>query len=302
MALSLEQLQAAFQQDNNKGNGGRSNNYYPFWNMQVGQQCVVRFLPDLNEENPLGFMVEKAMHTLYINGEKKSIPCLRMYGDDCPSCKVSQAYYKDGDKTNGKKYWRKKQHIAQALIVEDPLPPDQETGETHKGKVRFLALGFQIFKIIKDAFESGELDEVPVAYEGGCDFIIKKTQQGDYPSYTVGTKFARKTRDLSEEEIAHAEEHMVDLSTLLPQKPEEEKMESMLNAALTGAEYASSNNLSTNDSKSNSSDDDSSSKNENTQESTTVDSDDSSDSSDDDYEDEADEILKRIRERANSEG
>lgn len=244
MSIStLDQLKAAFgKNDKNEGGGSRPNNYYPFWNMPENSQAVIRFLPDKNEENPLGFLVEKRMHTLTINGENKSVPCMTMYGEDCPICKVSGDFYKQEDKVQGKKFWRKKQHIAQAIIVDDPLPPDAETGETHEGKVRFIALGYQLFNIIKDAFESGELDEIPYAYEGGTDFIIKKSKQGEYSTYALGSKFARKSRDLSDDEIAMAQEHMVDLSTLLPQMPEESKIHAMLEAALNGGEYRESDN------------------------------------------------------------
>jgi len=243
MSLSIEQLRAAFKKDEGQGNNGgnRPNNYYPFWNIKTGEQAVVRFLPDKNSANPLGFMVEKLMHTLTINGENKSVPCLKMYGEECPICKVSAAFYKEGDKANGKKYWRKKQNLVQALIVEDPLPADADTGETHEGKVRFLALGYQLFNVIKEAFEGGELDEVPFAYEGGCNFTIKKTKQGEYDTYALGSKFARRASDLTEDEIAYVEENITDLATLLPKNPGVEKVENMLEAALTGAEYQDSN-------------------------------------------------------------
>ena len=235
MTLSIDKLRAAFKKTENEGTS-RPNNYYPFWNIPEGSQATIRFLPDANEENSMGFIVEKLMHTLLINGETKSVPCMKMYGEECPICKVSSAYYKEEDKVNGKKYWRKKQHLAQVLVVEDSLPPDEQSGETHEGKVRFVALGFQIFNIIKDAFESGDLDEVPFAFEGGTNFIIKKTKQGDHPSYAL-SKFARKSTDLTDEEISLAKDQMVDLSTLLPQSVTIEKMEAMLEAALTGAEF-----------------------------------------------------------------
>lgn len=238
MTLSIEQLRANFKSSDNEGQS-RPNNYYPFWNIPEGSQAVLRFLPDANENNPLGFVVEKVMHNLVVNGEKKSVPCLKQYaeeGNECPVCNVSSAYYKDNDKANGKKYWRKKQHLAQVLVVEDPLPPNTETGETHEGKVRFVALGFQLFNIIKDAFESGELDEAPFAYKGGTNFIVKKTKQGDYPSYAL-SKFTRRSTDLTEDEIALVEDAMVDLSTLLPKNPGRAKVEGMLEAALTGASY-----------------------------------------------------------------
>ena len=234
MAKTLEELRAQF-----KGpeTSNRPNNYYPFWNMKEGEQAIVRFLPDKDQDNPLGFMVEKLMHTLEINGKRVNVPCGKMYGEECPICKVSAAYYKDDDKDNGKKYWRKKQHVVQALIIEDPLAPDAETGEKHEGKVRFMTLSYQLFNIIKAAFESGELDEIPYAYEGGCNFVIKKTKQGEYATYAVGSNFARKATDLTDDEIAVAEDGMVELGTLLPANPGIEKLESMLEASMNGTHY-----------------------------------------------------------------
>lgn len=235
MALSIEQLRAAFKTDETKQS--RPNNYYPFWDMKTGEQAIVRFLPDKDSDNPLGFMVEKLMHNLVINGENKNVPCLKMSDQDCPICKLSSAYYKDKDEANGKKYWRKKQHLAQALIVEDPLPANSDSGESHEGQVRFIALGYQLYNIIKESFESGELDEIPFAYDGGCDFIIKKTEQGKYASYAVGSRFARKSTDLTDDQVAIVEDQMIELHTLLPSPPEVEKVESMLEAALGHGEY-----------------------------------------------------------------
>lgn len=237
MSLSLDQLKAAFKKNENEGGTNRPNNYYPFWNLQEGQQAIVRFLPDKNASNPLGFLVEKLMHTLDINGEKKSAPCLRMYNEDCPICKVSSAYYKAEDKANGKKFWRKKQHIAQGIVIEDPLPADENTKETHEGKVRFFALGFQLFNVIKEAFEGGELEDVPYSREHGYDFIIKKTKQGEYAGYAVGSRFRAKNRALTEAEQAAADDQMIDLISLLPQNPGEDKVSGMLTAALNGTAY-----------------------------------------------------------------
>ncbi len=237
MALSLEQLTAAFKKQDTSES--RPSNYYRFWDMKVDERAVVRFLPDANQENPFGFMVEKLMHSLEINGEHKTVPCLKMYGEDCPICKVSSAYYKDEGKgsVNGKKYWRKKQHIVQALVIEDPIAPNAETGENSEGKIMFINLSYQIYSVIKAAFESGDLDNIPFNFDGGYDFIIKKTQAGDHAKYDVGSNFVRRSSDLTPDEVALAEDESVDLSTLLPSNPGLEKVESMLEAALTGAAY-----------------------------------------------------------------
>ena len=101
-------------------------------------------------------------------------------------------------------------------------------------------MGYQLYNVIKEAFESGDLDEIPFAFEGGCNFTIKKSKQGEYATYAVGSRFARKSTDLTEDEIEFVEEEMIDLSTLLPEKPNVEKVEGQLRAALTGAAYKES--------------------------------------------------------------
>lgn len=235
---TIEQLRAIYNKEENRTNNEpRQSNYYPFWNMKVGERAVVRFLPDKNESNPMGFLVEKLMHTLEINGEVKSVPCLKMKDAtaDCPICKVSSEYYKSKNNVLGKKYYKKKQYIGQVLVIEDPLPANEETGEKHTGKVRLITLGYQLYNVIKEAFKDPEtLPEVPYSFDKGTDFIIKKTQQGEYSTYAVGSRFANKQRELVTNEMSIALEGMVDLATLLPRDFGKDKTEAMLEAALTG--------------------------------------------------------------------
>ncbi len=235
---SLEALKAAWGKADRSDNSTGSNNYYPFWLMQNDQRAIVRFLPDLDENNSRGFLVEKVFHNLVINGQKKKVPCLTMYGEDCPICKVSQKYYAAKDEENGKKYWRKKQYIAQALVVEDPLPADSETGETHQGKVRYIALGWQLYSIIKEAFAGDDLETIPYDLEDGNDFVIKKSEQGKYSTYNLGSKFKNASRELSEEELAIVDEGSVVLETLLPANPGFDSIQSQLDADLNGSGVA----------------------------------------------------------------
>lgn len=235
MKRTIESLQNAFKTTERTFG---PNNYYPFFLMKEDQQARIRFLPDLNEENPMGFLVEKVVHNLVVNGNKRKIPCLtEMFEEDCPICAVSQQFYKAGDDVNGLKYWKKREHLGQILIISDPLPADKESGETHEGKIRFINVGFQLYGIIKSAFKSGELDEVPYDYKKGYDFIIQKSPQGEWGTYALGSNFARRSTSLDDDIIKMVEENLVDLSTLLPPHPGLEKVESLLNAALTGEEY-----------------------------------------------------------------
>ncbi|TFH10488.1 MAG: hypothetical protein E4H14_02385 [Candidatus Thorarchaeota archaeon] len=239
---TLESLKATF---GNEANQRESlpNNYYPFWLMKAGQKATIRFAPDKDDNNVRGFLVEKVFHNLTVNGKKTTVPCLTQYGEECPICKVSQDYYKVKDEINGKKYWRKKQYLAQALILEDPIESDADTGENHEGKVRYLALGYQLYNIIKEAFASDELDSVPYDFEDGYDFTIKKTEQGSgekkFPTYTM-SRFKDDPRSLDESELAVLEEGMIELATLLPRNPGFDKVKALLDADLNGEDFSES--------------------------------------------------------------
>ena len=235
MSLSLEQLRSAFKKDTKTEGGGNQNNYFPFHKMQMGESATVRFLPDVDKSNPMGFLVEKRSHKLKINGQDRTIPCLTTYGDECPICKVSAAYYKADDKVNGKKYWRKLQYTAQVLVVDSPIPP--EAGEpAANGQVKLMTINPQLYKVIKEAFESGDLENIPYQYDVGTNFIIKKDQQGEYASYIM-SKFAKRETALDDETIEFVTAALKELSTTLPRKPERAEIEAMLEAEMTGSEY-----------------------------------------------------------------
>lgn len=237
---SLAAMRAAFGDESKRSNENAeptNNDMYPFWNMKAGQRCVVRFLPDANTSNPRMFLEEKVTHTLTVNGKPRTVPCLSMYEEDCPICKVSQDYYKAEDKVNGKKYWKKRQYLARVIVVEDPLPANTDTGEKFEGKVCTISLGFQIYNIIKEAFADPDVfDAPPQSLTEGYDFIIKKTEQGEYSSYATGTKFSAKQRPLSEEEMGSALDSSVALNTLLPRNPGVDRVTAMLNADLNGGD------------------------------------------------------------------
>lgn len=230
--MSMDQLRSALKKSEESSKTNFQSNYYPYYNLKVGESAKIRFLPDLNENNMFGFYIEKYNHPLVIEGEKKVVPCLTMYKDPCPICELSSKLYKAGDKTEGVKYWKRLSRIAQVLIVEDPLPVDEETGENYTGKVKLLNIGFQLFNVIREGLGSEEFDVVPFAFEGGTDFILKKTEgQGGYASYTVGTKFARKPSDIDPELYL---DQMIELHTALPNKPDLKEVQRLLMAAKSG--------------------------------------------------------------------
>lgn len=230
----LAALKGAFAKNTNSGDKNYQNNYYRFWDMEFDDRAVVRFLPDTNQENPFMFFVEKVTHNLEINGERKTVPCLTMYGKECPICAKSRQFYKeDGDDSvQGKALYKRRQHLAQAVVMEDPIPV-KAGEESAQGQVRLLAINFTLYSKIKEAIEDGELDEVPCDYEEGTDFIIKKTKKGKWANYE-SSKFERRPRALSDDELADIEDKVIDLATLLPKEPTLEQVTAQLNAYLNG--------------------------------------------------------------------
>lgn len=233
--MSLSSLKNAFaSRGNTQTNSNQGPLSYPFWNMEYGQSCVVRFLPDLDETNAQGFLIERMSHNLTIAGKRRVVPCLSMYGKDCPVCAKSQEFYGVNDEVNGRRLWRKRQYMGQVLVVKDPTQPNAETGKNYEGQIMPISISFQIYNIIKDAFSSDELEHVPFDFSNGYDFTIKRTEQGQYASYVVGTKFAPRPRGLTPEELDLVSDKIMNLKELLPDEPDLEYVTNLLEQDLTG--------------------------------------------------------------------
>jgi hypothetical protein len=197
MAINkLEALKSAFDKKASSTGGDQSwKLFYSFWKMPDDTQAVVRFLPDLDESNNLGFLVENLTHELVINGQKKKVPCLAMHGEDCPICNLARKYYDEKNETMGKKYYRKKSYIGQVIVVESPIEHDQTQ------LVKLIEFGPAVFTQIQAAFQSGDLEEAPFELVGGYNFRIKKTKSGQYASYATSS-FAPKQTNLEDDVIS----------------------------------------------------------------------------------------------------
>jgi hypothetical protein len=225
----LESLKAAFEKKTTGGGGDQSwKLFYPFWKMPDDTQAVVRFLPDLDKDNPLQFLVEKLEHELVINGQKKRVPCLTMWDEECPICALSRQYYDAKDEIMGKKYYRKKSYIGQVIVIESPIEHDQAQ------LVKLIEFGPVIFKAIQAGFTSGDLEEVPFDFKDGYNFRIKKTKSGQYASYTTSS-FAPKQTSLDDDVIEQL--NLFNLSDFRGKKPDLATVEAMLVADQTGAAF-----------------------------------------------------------------
>jgi len=241
-SFSMDRARAAFSKQNNQR---ERTAYYPFYRLPEGKSSTLRFIPDADPDNEMGFIKARKTHEFIVEGEKVRVSCLSNYGDDCPMCNLSRQYYKAKDKVNGKVFWPKQDWFARALVVKDGLPPDPDTGETYMGQVVNLSLGKTIYELIAHNISSGMLgDELPCHVSEGTDFIITRTTKpgpdGEkYSDYSL-SQFARKSRPLEDEEIAIIEReeedgstpNYVELKSLMPKKPTLEYVEQIMETVL----------------------------------------------------------------------
>jgi hypothetical protein len=245
---TLQEIRAKLLAQETKSTGGQSggdNGIYPFWNIDVGKQATVRFLPDGDDKNTL-FWVERLTIKLPFNGvkgenETKSIkvtvPCVEMWNETCPVLSEVRTWFKDKSlEEMGRKYWKKRSYVFQGFVVDDPLKEDN----TPENPIRRFIIGPQLFTIIKSALMDPELEELPTDAMRGLDFRISKTSKGGFADYNT-SKWARKESALTEAESAAIDAHgLFDLNTFLPKKPTDVELKiikEMFEASVDGQPY-----------------------------------------------------------------
>ena len=244
---TLAEIRARLAAAENKGgqSNGATGEIYPHWNIQDGESCLIRFLPDGNTKNTF-FWQERQMIRLPFNGIKGEmdskqvmvqVPCVEMWNDPCPVLAEVRTWFKDkGLEDMGRKYWKKRSYIFQGFVRENPMNDDK----TPDNPIRRFIIGPQIFTIIKSALMDPELEELPTDVLRGLDFRISKTSKGGYADYNT-SKWARKESALTEaEQTAIAAHGLVDMSTFMPKKPTDVELKAikeMFDASVNGEPY-----------------------------------------------------------------
>lgn len=238
MALTFDQLKAAFGKRATSGsneNTGFWDKFYPFYKMNFGETALFRFLPDADEENPLGFIIENTYHEFTINGKKKKIACMKMHDGPeahCPACAMSAKYYNElGDEKMGKLFWKKRDYIGAGLVMQSPFDFPIKADEN---PVRLVSLGPKLFKRVETSIASGDFDTAPYDLNGGFDFKIMKTKQGEYADYS-SSEFVRKATAISGALRERLE--LVDLKKFRFARVEADAMQAQIEAFLTGKSY-----------------------------------------------------------------
>ncbi len=247
---SLAEIRArlAAQENKNQNSGARTqsdNAIYAHWNISEGATATVRFLPDADNTNDF-FWVERQIIKLPFNGIKGQpdakqvvvqVPCVEMYGDNCPVLAEVRPWYKDDSlKDLANKYWKKRSYLYQGFVRANPIGDDQ----TPTNPIRRFVISPQIQTVIKASLMDPELEELPTDYNRGLDFNIKKTSKGGYADYST-SNWARKESPLTESELAAIEAHgLFNLKDFLPKKPSQAELnviKEMFEASVDGRAY-----------------------------------------------------------------
>ena len=243
---SLAEIRAKLQAAETKTSSGPSDNaIYPHWNINEGDTCTVRFLPDSDTNNSF-FWVERNMIRLPFNGIKNQpdsknvqvqIPCIEMWGESCPILAEVRTWFKDKSlEEMGRKYWKKRSYIFQGFVRSNPLAEDSNP----ENPIRRFIIGPQLFGTIKSALMDPELEELPTDTMKGLDFKIAKTSKAGYADYTTSS-WARKESALTAEEQGAVDKYgLHTLSEFLPKKPSEQElkvMKEMFEASVDGRPY-----------------------------------------------------------------
>ncbi len=247
---SLAEIRARIAAQENKAQKGASgaqsdNAIYPHWNMTEGTIATIRLLPDADTNNTF-FWVERQIIKLPFNGVKGDpnikqtvvqVPCVEMYGDNCPVLAEVRPWYKDDTlKELANKYWKKRSYLFQGFVRANPLGDDK----TPANPIRRFIISPQIFTIIKSSLMDPEMENIPTDYMHGLDFNIKKTSKGGYADYST-SNWARKESPLTEVEQAAIEAHgLFNLADFLPKKPSEAELriiKEMFEASVDGRPY-----------------------------------------------------------------
>ena len=239
-------LEAQENRSKNTGTRGQSDNaIYPHWNMEEGTTATVRFLPDADSNNTF-FWVERQIIKLPFNGVKGDpnhkqvivqVPCVEMYGDNCPVLAEVRPWYKDDTlKDMANKYWKKRSYLFQGFVRQNPIGNDT----TPANPIRRFVISPQIFTIIKSSLMDPEMENIPTDLMNGVDFNIKKTSKGGYADYST-SNWARRESPLTEAEQAAIEAHgLFNLADFLPKKPSESELrviKEMFEASVDGKPY-----------------------------------------------------------------
>ncbi len=238
-----------------KNRGGSGTNFYRYKSMPYGASCTIRFLPASsevadNDVQPDFWTPKKVVRLRFDNPEQDgsevvlAIPAMQMY-TGCKTehdlvLKQPKALFVEAEKlrkqgkeeeakqvqAKGSYHWTRGECIAQAFVIRSGFiendPPENP--------IRLVELGKQVMNVINATINSDDpdvkLEYWPCHGKKGTNFVIKKTQSGEYPKYDAGSCFSRQISEWTQEQKAAFEKYgLWRLEDFLPPQPTDAEYE-----------------------------------------------------------------------------
>ena len=194
-----------------------------------GNSYVVRLLPNVKDPS-------KTFHHYYNSGWE-SFATGQYIGMVSPTtvnerCPMTELYFKvqregtPSEKEKVRAITKRENWLVNAYVVNDPVNP--ENNDT----VRIIRFGKQLHKIIMDAIEGEDSDQLGHRIfdlsDNGCNFRIKVEKQQQFPTY-VASKFLMPSEipGLDEDRMQEIYDRGHDLANVFPIKSYEELQDTL---------------------------------------------------------------------------
>ena len=179
----FQSIKSALAQENN--NTGLSE----ILKTEIGNTYTVRLLPAKDAKKTFFHFFTHGW-TSFSTGQYVAALSLQTFGERDPIAEERYRIIRTGteaEKEKAKSIGRSEKWLVNVFVVNDPKTPE------NNGKVKILRYGKQLQKIIEDAIQGEDADDLGARIfdlgPNGVNLKIKVEKQGDYPSY-VSSKFS----------------------------------------------------------------------------------------------------------------
>lgn len=195
---------------------------------------LVRIIPNVDDPDKTFFRYYLHGWSSTTDGRYVSATCPTTFEEECPICQERFRLWNKGDdesKLLSKSLARKERFYANVYVVDDPDNPE------NNGSVKVLGYGRQIAKVIEEAMEGDDAEEVGARMfdfsKEGCNLRIKVTKnQAGFPNYDLSKFVSPSSIDVTLDTVL---EDLQDFDPLLNMKTSTE-LKGMVDEALYGME------------------------------------------------------------------
>ena len=220
----FQSIKSALAQDTNSGGAGN------ILKTEVGNTYTVRLLPTSKDPKKTFFHYFQHGWTSFATGQYVGALSPQTFGERDP---ISEERFRvlrtgtDAEKEKIKSIGRAEKWLVNVYVVNDPVNAE------NNGQVKILRYGKQLQKIILDAIEGEDADELGERIfdlgPNGVNLKIKVEKQGDYPSY-VSSKFSMPSAisDITDDKVKKIYDSVYELEKVFPVRSYDE-LKAMLN-------------------------------------------------------------------------